>query len=191
MLTKRILLLVLTISSFKSIQAQQYATISSYELTIIYASWDYSYTYSGSSFSYANALATLNGRYDSGYQAVNSAYAKLLDLKLINESNQSSLKSFQEKAKVQAKQLTNWNWARSENVQAALKYFNQLYDVESIKNEIIMLQNISKTIVQLKKYDPLYFHVSPRYQELTRAIEELRYAERSQIGDIAWKYGLK
>ncbi len=139
---------------------------------------------------YGNAMATLQGRFDYNHQRVSNSYGKLLNVKLTNTQNIKILDYYQSKAKEEAKNAASVDFSNDANAESWIAYFNQVFKIESIKNEMILLDNIYSEIKRLKYKDPDNFYHSKRYSEMADALNELKDCNPDDIGKIGWKYGL-
>jgi hypothetical protein len=169
--------------------------ITSYDLVIVQNSYTISYSQNNYnrfqpdlSF-HNNVLQTLQARYDYNYNRVSGEYTRLWHLELINETNKAIFKDYKDviSRNVDTKDV---NWGIDANADAWITYITQPFNVESIKNEIKLLQKINAEINRIKRTDPDNFYKSKRYTEMAEVLNKLKSCSISEISNIAWKYGL-
>ena len=133
----------------------------------------------------------MQAKFDYNYNLVNSAYSKILYQEFLNPGNKIKLSAWKKKVEVQARKVSNVNWARQSNYALKLRaYFLNIYDTESVKNELLLLQEINKEMNRLKRTFPGRFHKTDRYNELLLALKALKTCEAYEISDISYKFGL-
>ena len=76
------------------------------------------------------------------------------------------------------------------NFSSWLEFYTQIYEIPSIKNEMILLNGIDKEIRRIRQKDPDSFHRSERYKELGSVLAELQTIRADSIPSLSWKYGL-
>jgi hypothetical protein len=167
-------------------------------LEVIQYSIKFSYSSSGSYshyapyFSYQNALATLQARYDYYHSVISNEYYKLKDLTLINKTNQATLQSYKnQRLNWVYNAGSTWDLGNSTNSTNIINYCCEIYSYPSIKNELSLLKAINSEINRLKRDYPGEYHKTERYKELGIVMDKLANCSTSEISQLAWDYGLK
>ena len=170
--------------------------ITDNELLIVSSS--YRYQYVGSTYKpftpdyafYSNVLNTRQAQYDANLKKINGEWGKLMSLELINETHKTML--IQYKSTISKEIKTNCNGDLSDDSYANswLTYISQVFNIETIRNEIILLQKINQEFQRLKNNNPDNFHKSVRYSEMCNALSLLKKCDIREINTISVKYGL-
>ncbi len=113
-------------------------------------------------------------------------------MSLINTENKGRHSKLLESLNATAKdpKTSKIDWSDDAITESYVKYYTSAFDDAYIKDEISMLQNLDKEINRIKLKDPDGFYKSERYMELGKALEELKICGATEIGKLAWKYGL-
>ncbi|MGB1169502.1 MAG: hypothetical protein ACPH3L_09055 [Flavobacteriaceae bacterium] len=171
--------------------------ISSYDIKIVQQSINIYYSnntfkdYYRPYYSPGNALAAMQAKFDYNFNLVNSAYSKVLYQEFLNPGNKSKLSAWKKKVEAQARKVSNVNWGRQSSYALKLRaYFLDIYNKESVKNELLLLQEINKEMNRLKRTFPGRFHKTDRYNELLLALKALKTCKSYEISDISYKFGL-
>lgn len=167
----------------------------SYEYTEILA-YSISFTYSTSSGTYqhyspygsmANDLRTLQARYNRNYEIASKEWGKLLELKLINNSNKATLKYYQNLINSEMKINGSGNYGIQSYADEVIAFVTQPFRVESIKNEIKLLQKCNNEIARLKYDDPNGYPLSKRYSSISKVLKKLETCSVDEIGKLNWE----
>lgn len=197
MLRRRLFIVLFISISQQSFSQYNTYNITSYDIKIIQKSI-FVY-YDGNRFrdsyepyySPKNALAAMQAKFDYYYNLVNSAYSKVFYQELLNHENKLDLSDFKKQLEITIKKYSNVNWAQNSNLANSLRgYFLCIYDKESVKSELLLLQAINSEMNRLKNTYPGRFHKTERYNELLLAIKRLKTCKSSEITQISFDFGL-
>jgi len=171
--------------------------ISNYDIKIVQQSINIYYSNNTFRDSYSpyyspgNALAAMQAKFDYNYNLVNTAYNKVLYQEFLNPDNKVKLSAWKKQVEIEARKVSNVNWARQSNYALKLRaYFLDIYTKESVKSELLLLQEINKEMNRLKSTFPGRFHKTDRYNELLLALKALKTCKSYNISDISYKFGL-
>ena len=192
--------LFITLLVFVSnISFSQYGSnnISNYDIKIVQQSINIYYSNNTFRDSYSpyyspgNALAAMQAKFDYNYNLVNTAYNKVLYQEFLNPGNKVKLSTWKKQVEREARKTSNINWGRQSNYALKLRAsFLAIYTRESVKSELLLLQEINKEMNRLKRTFPGRFHKTERYNELLLALKALKTCESYNISDISYKFGL-
>ena len=171
--------------------------ISSYDIKIVQQSININYYNNSFRDSYSpyyspgNVMAAMQAKFDYNFNLVNSAYSKVLYQEFLNPGNKLKLSDWKKKVETQARKVSNVNWGRQSSYTLKLRaYFLDIYDKESVKNELLLLQEINKEMNRLKRTFPGRFHKTDRYNDILLALKALKTCNSNEISDISYKFGL-
>ncbi len=200
MLKKSFILFGLVLTLLNSeLQGQTFNTsyLSYNSIEIVNYSVKFSFSSSGTYSYYAPyissqyVLANLQSRYDYYHSIVSEEYHKLNGLTLINRENQETLQAYKEKrlnwivANIKKIDFTNVNYSNK-----TINYLCEIYSYPSIKSELSLLKAINLEIKRLAYKYPGEYHKTERYKELGLVLSKLANCSTSEIGRLAWDYGL-
>ncbi len=176
-----------------------YSQISYEEILIINLSDDYvflgeAYYSRDMSPNYSilsNTLASMQARFDRGYNNVRYEWLKLKDLNMINNQTNAAVTNYRN-------QVSAWfdvngakvDWGYGDNASRVIKFITGVYDLLGVKQELKLMKSIDKEIKRLKSVDPDGFHNSNRYKDMLNVIYEMRSCNVNEFGNIAYRYGL-
>ena len=171
--------------------------ISSYDIKIVQQSININYYNNSFRDSYSpyyspgNVMAAMQAKFDYNFNLVNSAYSKVLYQEFLNPGNKLKLSDWKKKVETQARKVSNVNWGRQSSYALKLRaYFLDIYDKESVKNELLLLQEIREEMNRLKRTFPGRFHKTDRYNDILLALKALKTCNSNEISDISYKFGL-
>lgn len=185
-------------SLYEQYQYSETSYSISYEyVEVVEYSYKFSYGTSGSystyapSVNYAQAMATLQARYDYYHAIISSEYYKLKDFKLVNKTNSETLAEYK-------KQRLDWVYNSASTVDLSnptvsnqiINYCCEIYSYTAIKNEIQLLKAINREIKRLQTEKPGEYHKTERYKELGTVLNKLATCSTDEISKLAWEYGL-
>lgn len=181
--------------SWSKLNAQTY-NINYSELTIINLS--ISINYSGSNYSspYTSTWAQLNTlqqKFDFYKGMVEKEYGRLMSFDLLNESNRLTLNAHKVLVRIYFEQndMSRVDWSQNSNFAHQLvNYISSIYNFAEIKSEISLLKAVYAEYNRLKAADPDNFYKSARYNELGLVLTTLKTCNPSEIGKLAFTYGL-
>ena len=175
--------------SFSQFISFEYTQILIYSVEINYSSSSGSYEpWSPNLGFYSNAMAQLQARYDRNFNSLSKEYLKLKDLKLINNSNQSTLNNYRDERLYYIKNsISRWDLTIDSKYLEGREYICKIYSYPSIKNEILLLQSCQKELNRIKYKDPDNFLYSTRYQSIMKTIEKLKNCSTSEIEELSWE----
>ena len=139
----------------------------------------------------ADVLSRMQARYDYNHEILTTEYRKLLNLQLVNSWNQSFL--VEQRKKVTAwleKNYTQIDISEPANFENVLTIITVLFKMDSIAEELKLLNKINKEIERLKLADPDNFYKSARFEDMKKALNKLKSYDRMKVGEIAVEYGL-
>ena len=196
---KKFYLFIFLLVFISKVSFSQYGSnnISSYDIKIVQQSININYYNNSFRDSYSpyyspgNVMAAMQAKFDYNYNLVNSAYNKVLYQEFLNPGNKLKLSDWKKKVETQARKVSNVNWGRQSSYALKLRaYFLDIYDKESVKNELLLLQEINKEMNRLKRTFPGRFHKTDRYNEILLALKALKTCKSNEISDISYKFGL-
>jgi len=196
---KKFYLFIFLLVFISKVSFSQYGSnnISSYDIKIVQQSININYYNNSFRDSYSpyyspgNVMAAMQAKFDYNYNLVNSAYNKVLYQEFLNLGNKLKLSDWKKKVETQARKVSNVNWGRQSSYALKLRaYFLDIYDKESVKNELLLLQEINKEMNRLKRTFPGRFHKTDRYNEILLALKALKTCKSNEISDISYKFGL-
>ena len=120
--------------------------------------------------------STLNKReenYENNWRLVNSAYSQVMKEKLISKTNKAYLESWQNHIEKFLKNL-NVDWSVNKNYALQTrKWILSIYEYESIKSEIMLLNAINENWNRIKKKYPNSFHKNAAFVLLDNSNPDL------------------
>ena len=139
-----------------------------------------------------NSLSRVNNQYQSGVAAVKNAYSAIVNIELINKFNIAILKTYKDNVEVYVNRndVKNADYSMPANVNGVCNTINRYLQVQSIKNEINLLNKIWSEFNRLKEKNPENFASSDRYKELQQVLNSLENCPVNEIGSLAWKHGI-
>ena len=139
---------------------------------------------------YERMLDKSTSQYDVGFNKVQKSYTTLMNTVLINKQNVAVFNVYRENTRVQLKDVSRVDFSIDANVSSALSVINQYYTVQSIRDEIQLLNSIKTEISNIKISNPTTFTSSDRYKELTSIFSELQNCKPEEISGLALKHGI-
>jgi hypothetical protein len=188
-------LLLISLFSINKGKAQYSASYISYEYTEILA-YSIEITYSSASgyyqpyspyMSYGNALATMQARYDKNHAIISKEWGKLLSLELINITNKSTLKQYQETISAQVKMNCKGDLGNQAYADGWIEYITQIFRIQTIKDEILLLQSCQRELNRIKYKDPDNYIYSKRYKSIMKTLDLLKNCSTSEIKYLSWE----
>jgi hypothetical protein len=188
-------LLLVTLFLINKGKAQYSTSYISYEYTEIMA-YSIEITYSSSSGFYqpyspyvslGNALATMQARYDKNHAIISKEWGKLLSLDLINLNNKATLKQHQETISAEVKMNCKGDLGNQAYADGWIEYVTQTFRIQSIKDEILLLQSCQNELTRIKYKDPDNYLYSKRYKSIMKTLDLLKNCSTSEIKNLSWE----
>jgi len=130
----------------------------------------------------SDVLNTLDQRYEAAHKLCSYEYSKLQKLKLLNRDNILILQKHQTEvaqwAKVNFKKM---NLADDRIKSSVLEFITKVYKVESIRNEIILLQSINNSLKILSESDFTDWCKKRAYKDMQSFIDGIKTYQASQL----------
>jgi len=186
-------LFLFALISCKYVSAQPFIsneTVSILKLSIQFNIVQKTYVPNQSSYfdTHALAMATLQERYDRGFNYVRHELHKVLNLKLLNEENRNYLQSFIEARMSYWKSYSNVNLANSSEVKNCIDNIIDIYKLRpSIINEIELLKSCNNELTRIKYKDPDNYIYSKRYKAIAIVIKQLENCPHDNIKNLSWE----
>lgn len=165
----------------------EYIEILSYSITITYTESG-SYKPTSMYDFYGNALSTLQARYDHNREVVSQEYGKLWNLELINESNKATLNYYKQAIKEELDANSgSADFSKSSVTEEYISFISQPFRVQSISDEIKLLQSCQIELNRIKYKDPDNYIYSKRYKSIVQTLELLKNCSVSDIKYLSWE----
>jgi len=129
-----------------------------------------------------NGLLARQAMYERGWGICNREYWKLMNLQLINNDNKKVLLAHQKEVKLWADvNFKQYDLAEQANVNSFLKYFNWVYELPTIRNEIRLLNELNVFYQFIVTSDPNKVNKGQLYEELNSILLEMRFWNGDQL----------
>lgn len=135
----------------------------------------------------AQALGTIQDRYNFNHSIISSEYRKLKELKLINIENQRFLDQYW-KTRIENFDIRPYDLSLNSNTQNILKYICAIYEYPEIRNEIKLLSECEYELRRLKTSFPSDYYTTKRYRAISKLLQQLATCKTSEIGGLSWEY---
>lgn len=168
--------------------SQTYISAMSVSYKIRYYSGSYSPSYSDS---YYFAIRSRQAAYNAGRETVQNELYKLyytLDDILISKCNRPKYNNFVAEVKAKANTWGSWDLSYRQNVDALVNYITQIYNWESIKAEIKLVQSCDEELNRIKSTNPDDYIYSKRYKAICKTMQLLENCTTTgEIYNLSWE----
>lgn len=130
----------------------------------------------------SRGLATLSQRYEANFKVCKNEYQKLMNLKLINNNNIQVLTSYQTAVERWAKEsFHKFDLSQQQNTNNVLAYITNAFKVQSIKDEIEILQAVSDMYNLVPTASPVIGCQKIMYNNIDKFCDELKNYNSYQL----------
>ena len=151
-------------------------------LGLVYKPYQPSYTPDYNSM--RSALQQRQARYDYNLDIISNEIQKVRSLKLINLHNISTLTNFQIQLNSEIEKPTSfasWDYSLTENLNRALNYVTSIYNINDIRNELRLLNDLNGFNDYIQNSDPYQVNRGILYDDLTDFIDALKGYNSSEL----------